>query len=190
MTRPARLAALSVLLPAVFASSGSKQTAVFAGGCFWGVEAVFEHLRGVQSATAGYATPEADPKGFAEAVRVVYDPDRITYEQLLQVFFLVAHDPTQIDRQGPDVGPRYRSIVFVRGEADRQIVRAALDSLRTSRVYAAPIATEIAALGSFHIAEEFHQDFVMRHPDDAYVVVNDLPKLGELRRRFPALYRE
>jgi peptide-methionine (S)-S-oxide reductase len=190
MTRATRLAALSVLLPAVVASSGSKQTAVFAGGCFWGVEAVFEHLRGVQSATAGYATPQADPKGFAEAVRVVYDPDRITYDQLLEVFFRVAHDPTQVDRQGPDVGPRYRSIVFVRDDADRQTVRAALDSLRDSRAYTAPIATAIAELRSFRIAEDFHQDFVLRHPDDPYVVVNDLPKLGELRRRFPNLYRE
>jgi peptide-methionine (S)-S-oxide reductase len=185
-----RLVAASALLPAVMAWHEPKQTAVFAGGCFWGVEAVFEHVRGVRSAVSGYATPADDPKGFAEAVRVEYDPARITYNQLLQVFFLVAHDPTEVDRQGPDVGPRYRSIVFVRGAEDRQIVSAFLDSLRTRRVYAAPIATAIATLRTFRIAEDFHQDFVVRNPRDAYVVINDLPKLAELRRRFPDLYQQ
>jgi peptide-methionine (S)-S-oxide reductase len=190
MTGHVRVAVLSVLLPAVTASVTAKQTVVFAGGCFWGVEAVFEHLRGVQSATSGYATPVDDPKGFAEAVRVEYDPARITYEQLLQVFFLVAHDPTQVDRQGPDVGPRYRSIVFVRDTAERRIVQVELDSLRARGTYSAPIVTAVAALRSFSIAEDFHQDFVVRHPQDAYVVVNDLPKIAELRRRFPALYQQ
>jgi peptide-methionine (S)-S-oxide reductase len=190
MIRPLSLASLSILLPAALATGAPKQTAVFAGGCFWGVEAVFEHLRGVESATSGYATPVGDPKGFAEAVRVVYDPDRISYDQLLQVFFLVAHDPTEIDRQGPDVGPRYRSIVFVRGEAERAAVRTALDSLRARRVYSTPIATEVAALRTFRIAEDFHQDYVIHHPQEAYVVINDLPKLAELRRRYPTLYQE
>lgn len=170
--------------------AGSKQTAVLAGGCFWGVEAVFEHLRGVQSATSGYATSVGDPKGFVEAVRVVYDPARITYAQLLEVFFTVAHDPTQVDRQGPDVGPRYRSIVFVSGDEDRLTVLGYLDSLRSHRVYPAPIATQVATLRSFRIAEDFHQDFVVRHPTDAYVTINDLPTLAELRRRFPDLYQQ
>lgn len=185
------LISLSALLPA-------RRTVVFAGGCFWGVEAVFEHLHGVQSVTSGYATPapsSADSgggahKGFAEAVRVVYDPGRITYEQLLQVFFLVAHDPTQLDRQGPDVGRQYRSIVFVSGEDERRTVLGFLDSLRSRRVYAAPIVTEVVALRSFRIAEDFHQDFVVHHPDDAYVVTNDIPKLVELRRKYPGLYLE
>jgi peptide-methionine (S)-S-oxide reductase len=187
MTR-LRFASLALLVPAVVAASGTKQTAVFAGGCFWGVEAVFEHLRGVQSATSGYATPVDDPKGFAEAVRVVYDPSRISYDQLLQIFFLVAHDPTEVDRQGPDVGPRYRSIVFVRSEEERTAVRHAIDSLHSA--YHAPIATEIAALRSFRIAEDFHQDYVVHHPQEAYVVVNDLPKIAELRQRYPALYQQ
>jgi peptide-methionine (S)-S-oxide reductase len=176
----------------------AKQSAVFAGGCFWGVEAVFEHLRGVTSVTSGYATPlvptgdstSTGNRGIAEAVRVVYDSGRISYQQLLQVFFLVAHDPTQVDRQGPDVGPRYRSIVFVADENERRIVLAYLDSLRSRKVYAAPIATQIAALRSFRIAEDYHQDFVMRHPRIAYVVVNDIPKLVELRRRYPEVYQE
>jgi peptide-methionine (S)-S-oxide reductase len=190
MTWPVRLAAAAALLPALLAWHKPKQTVVFAGGCFWGVEAVFEHLHGVRSATSGYATPVDDPKGFAEAVRVEYDPTQISYDLLLQVFFLVAHDPTQIDRQGPDVGPRYRSIVFVSDTADRRIALAELDSLRARRTYPAPIATQVAALRSFRIAEDFHQDFVLRHPDDAYVVINDLPKIGELRRKFPTLYQQ
>lgn len=176
----------------------TERTAVFAGGCFWGVEAVFEHLRGVQSVTSGYAIPvaptgdSASPvhRGFAEAVRVVYDPGRISYGRLLRVFFLVAHDPTQVDRQGPDVGPRYRSMVFVGDEDERRIVLSYLDSLRSGRAYAAPIVTEVAALLSFRIAEDFHQDFVMRHPRSAYVVAHDIPKLVELRRRYPDVYQE
>lgn len=168
----------------------ATRSAVFAGGCFWGVESVFEHLTGVQSVTSGYATPDGhDGKGFAEAVRVVYDPARISYTQLLEVFFLVAHDPTQVDRQGPDVGPRYRSLIFVRDTSERRLALRYLDSLRLSRTFSAPIATEIAGLRQFRIAEEYHQDYVDRHPQEAYVVVNDVPKLAALRRRFPALYR-
>jgi len=184
-----RAAAVGLFLPALLALRAPKQTVVLAGGCFWGVESVFQHLRGVQSVTSGYATPAGDPKGFAEAVRIVYDPTRITYDQLLQVFFLIAHDPTQVDRQGPDVGPRYRSIVFVRDSADRQAVAAYLDSLRAHRVYTAPIVTEIATLRTFQIAEDFHQDYVERHPQEPYVTINDLPKLEALRRTFPALYQ-
>jgi peptide-methionine (S)-S-oxide reductase len=187
------------LLPVTALAPGeATRTAVFAGGCFWGVEAVFEHLRGVQSVTSGYATPVAPAgdsastvhRGFAEAVRVVYDPGRISYGQLLQVFFLVAHDPTQVDRQGPDVGPRYRSIVFVGDEHERRIVLSYLDSLRSGRAYAAPVVTEVAALRAFRIAEDFHQDYVMRHPRIAYVVAHDIPKLVELRRRYPDVYQE
>jgi peptide-methionine (S)-S-oxide reductase len=190
---PALLVSLVALLPPGDASApaAASKTVVLAGGCFWGVEAVFEHLRGVKSVTSGYATPDGNGrKGFAEAVRIVYDPAQIRYAQLLEVFFLVAHDPTQVDRQGPDVGPRYRSIVFVADEGERRIVGGYLDSLRTHGTFPTPIATEIAALRSFRIAEDFHQDYAEHHPQAAYVVVNDLPKLAALRRRFPALYRQ
>ena len=159
---------------------------------------MFEHVRGVKSATSGYATPDIAKTdsvkpghaGFAEAVRVEYDSTQISYQQLLQIFFLVAHDPTQVDRQGPDVGPRYRSIVFVQNERERTLVQAAIDSLRAGSAYPAPIVTEIAALRRFQIAESFHQDFVANNPRSAYVVINDLPKLEHLRAKFPSLYRQ
>lgn len=193
------VAGVVALLPGPFMPRvAAKVTAVFAGGCFWGVEAVFEHLRGVKSATSGYATPlvaAADStspshRGVVEAVRVEYDPTQISYEQLVRVFFLVAHDPTEVDRQGPDVGPQYRSIVFVVDDSERRTVLATIDSLQARRVYTAPIVTQVLPLRSFQIAEDFHQDFVSHHLRDAYVVVNDLPKLADLRRRFPALYLE
>lgn len=190
---PALLVSLVALLAPGSASApaAAGKAVVLAGGCFWGVEAVFEHVRGVKSVTSGYATPDGNGrKGFAEAVRIVYDPAQIRYEQLLEVFFLVAHDPTQVDRQGPDVGPRYRSIVFVADDDERRIVGGYLDSLRTHATFTAPVATEIAVLRSFRIAEDFHQDYAEHHPQAAYVVVNDVPKLAALRRRFPSLYRQ
>ncbi|HEY6109209.1 MAG TPA: peptide-methionine (S)-S-oxide reductase MsrA [Gemmatimonadales bacterium] len=190
---PALLVSLVALLApgGAPAPAAASKTAVLAGGCFWGVEAVFEHVRGVKSVTSGYATPDGNGrKGFAEAVRIVYDPAQVRYEQLLAVFFLVAHDLTQVDRQGPDVGPRYRSIVFVADDGERRIVGGYLDSLRTHGTFTTPIATEIVPLRSFRIAEDFHQDYAEHHPQAAYVVVNDLPKLAALRRRFPALYRQ
>ena len=202
MSWSVRLACASVVtslvaFPAWAPSTPSpKRTLVLAGGCFWGVEAVFEHLLGVRSVTSGYATPmvAADApgprRGIAEAVRVEYDPTQISYQQLLEVFFLVAHDPTQVDRQGPDVGPRYRSLVFAGDNDERRIAQGFIDSLREARVYAAPIATEVVVLRRFSIAENFHQNFVAHNPRLGYVIVNDLPKLVELRRRFPTLYRE
>jgi peptide-methionine (S)-S-oxide reductase len=194
---PLNVPGLLVSLAAMFlpvaspAPAAASKSVVLAGGCFWGVEAVFEHVRGVKSVTSGYATPEGNGrKGFAEAVRIVYDPAQIRYGQLLEVFFLVAHDPTQVDRQGPDVGPRYRSIVFVADADERRIVSSYLDSLGVHGPFAAPIATEIAGLRSFRIAEDFHQDYAEHHPQSAYVVINDLPKLAALRRRFPGVYRQ
>ena len=183
---------------AVPSSRAPKSTVVLAGGCFWGVEAVFEHVRGVRSVTSGYAAPDVGSAdsvkpghgGIAEAVRVEYDSTQVTYQQLLQIFFLVAHDPTQIDRQGPDVGPRYRSIVFVQNDRERTLTLAAIDSLRAGRVYPAPIVTEVATLRHFMIAEAFHQDFVAHNPRSGYVVAYDLPKLEHLRAKFPALYRQ
>lgn len=176
-----------------------KETVILAGGCFWGVEAVFEHVRGVTSVVSGYATPAAPPsaepsmrggKGYAEAVRVKYDPSEVSYRQLLEIFFTVAHDPTQLDRQGPDIGPEYRSAIFVQNEEQRQGALDYLEGLRAGASFPAPVVTEIAQLKSFRQAEELHQDYVRRHPKDQYVVVNDVPKLAELRRRFPALYRD
>lgn len=193
----ARLALPASLLVAALPLR-AREEAVFAGGCFWGVEAVYEHLRGVESVTSGYAVPRvaageqtsAAHRGPAEAVRVVYDPAQVTYQQLLEVFFLVAHDPTQVDRQGPDIGPRYRSIVFVDDDDRRRTVLDYIDSLRARRVYPGAIVTAVTGLRSFQVAEGFHQDFVARHPRDAYVVAHDVPKLAELRRRYPDLYRD
>ena len=167
----------------------AKATAVFAGGCFWGVEAVFEHLRGVHSTTSGYAG-RGGGEGRVEAVRVVYDPSIITYRQLLDVFFRVAHDPTLRDRQGPDIGPEYRAIVFYGNPAERAAIQENLDRLHRERVFAKPIVTEVQSLGSFDVAEAYHQDYAERHPTDPYIVVNDHPKLERLRRAFPELYQE
>jgi peptide-methionine (S)-S-oxide reductase len=186
--------------PAPVGVAASSDTAVFAGGCFWGVEAVFEHLDGVSSATSGYTGGSATSPsyedvssgatGHAEAVRVVYDPARISYDQLLQVFFTVAHDPTQLNRQGPDVGTQYRSAVFYRNAAQRQATERYVAKIREARLYRGAIVTEVAPLPAFHVAEAYHQDYLVRHPTQPYIVINDAPKLEHLRRQFPALYRE
>jgi len=193
MNTPRLLAATLLAGSLLGARSAPSATAVFAGGCFWGVESVFEHVRGIKSATSGYAVPaagSATDSSYAEAVRVVYDPSRVTYHQLLEIYFLVAHDPTQRNRQGPDVGPEYRSIIFFSDDAQRAAARAYLDSLAAAKVYPRPIVTEILSLGRFRIAEDFHQDYAARHPTDAYIVYNDAPKILDLRHRFPALYKE
>ena len=184
-------ATLSVLAP----SPPPEAVAVFAAGCYWGSESVFEHVRGVRDVEAGFATPVADSslpaghRGYAEAARVYYDPSRITYRQLLAIFFRVAHDPTQVDRQGPDVGPQYRSVIFVSNDDQAREARAYLDSLRAARAFRAPIATEIARLRAFRLSEG-DQDFVRKNPTSAYVVQNDAPKLARLRQEYPALYRD
>ena len=185
--------------PAPVGISAGADTAVFAGGCFWGVEAVFDHLVGVSSAVSGYAGGTvASPSyeevstgrtGHAESVMVVYDPARISYDQLLQVFFTVAHDPTQLDRQGPDVGTQYRSAVFYRSDAQRAAAQRYIAKLRDAKVYPRPIVTEVTALNGFNRAEAYHQDYLVHHPSQPYIVINDAPKLEELRRRFPDLYR-
>jgi len=168
--------------------------AVFSGGCYWGVESVFRHVRGVVTATSGYALPvPAQGSAYApraEAVRVAYDPRQVTYRQLLEVFFSVVHDPTQLNRQGPDIGSDYRSIVFVDGERRRAIVRAYIDSLTAARVFPRPIVTEIAALRGFQVVDDSQQDYAAKHPSDAYIVINDVPKVEALRDRFPQLYRD
>ena len=172
------------------AASGAADTAIFAGGCYWGVEAVFEHVRGVTSVVSGFATGDTRRRTHAEAVQVVFDPTQLSYAQLLEVFFVVAHDPTQRDRQGPDVGPQYRSVVFARTPEQRRAADAHVGNLTRSRAWSQPIVTEVASLTRFHLAWPEHQDYVARNPKAPYVVINDVPKLRHLRERFPALYRD
>jgi peptide-methionine (S)-S-oxide reductase len=186
--------------PAPVGVAASVDTAVFAGGCFWGVEAVFEHLNGVSTAISGYAGGRVEAPsyeqvstgttGHAESVLVVYDPSRISYDQLLQVFFAVAHDPTELDRQGPDVGTQYRSAIFYRNDAQRDAAERYIAKLRDAKVYRDPIVTEVTALNGFNPAEAYHQNYLVNHPHQPYIVINDAPKLEALRRQFPALYRE
>ena len=178
----------------------STDTAVFAGGCFWGVDAVFRHVRGVarvvsgyaggRAATAHYALVSTGTTGHAEAVEVTYDPAQVSYEQLLQVFFSVAHDPTQLNRQGPDVGPQYRSAIFFADEEQRLAVQGYVERLKRDRAFTRPIVTQVVRLDRFHPAEDYHQNYLARHPDQPYIVYNDLPKLRQLEQRFPALYRQ
>lgn len=176
-----------------------EQTAVLAGGCFWGVDAVFKHVRGVSAVVSGYAGGSATTAqyelvstgttGHAEAVKITYDPSKVTYSQLLRVFFSVAHDPTELNQQGPDVGTQYRSAIFFATPAQREIALAYVDQLTAAHVFSAPIVTQIVTLDGFYPAEEYHQDFLARHPNNPYIVFNDLPKLHALQRQFPTLYR-
>jgi peptide-methionine (S)-S-oxide reductase len=185
-------------LDAPLAAAKGEQTAVLAGGCFWGIEAVFEHVKGVTDVTSGYSGGAADTAdyetvssggtGHAESVRITYDPSRISYGQLLKVFFAVAHDPTQLNRQGPDTGTQYRSAIFYSGDEQRRIAEAYIKQLNQAKVFERPIATQVSRLNSYHQAEAYHQDYAARHPDDPYIVVNDLPKVANLRRQFPGLF--
>src|SRR5579871_2749577 len=186
---------LLVALPAI--AGDPAQTAVFAGGCFWGVEDVFEHLKGVASAVSGYtggAKSTATYKevstgktGHAEAVRVTYDASKISYAQLLEVFFFVAHDPTQADGQGPDLGSQYRSAVFYSTDDQRKTAEAFVQQLTAAKTFPRPIATPVKPLAAFYPAEEYHQRFAARNPNYDYVVTYDLPKLKRLRALFPQL---
>ncbi len=178
------------------AAPGKVETAVLAGGCFWGVEGVFEHVKGVRNVVSGFAggAPRGldrtgSARGHVEAVRISFDPAQISYAQLLEIFFNVAHDPTQVDRQGPDVGPRYRSAIFPQDGAQRQAAQRHIAQLRASGRFARPIATRLES-GAFKVAGPEHQDYVRKHPTARYVVVNDLPKLAKLKRSYPILWRE
>lgn len=179
-----------------------KETVVLAGGCFWGIQAVFEHVRGVISATAGYAGGEAatahyemvsgGDTGHAESVQVVYDPAQVTLGTLLRVFFSVAHDPTQLNYQGPDVGPQYRSVIFYASPEQLRIGRAYIQQLQTAKIFSRPIVTELTPLTAdrrFFPAEAYHQDYAAHHPDDLYIRINDLPKLAALQQEWPGLSR-
>jgi peptide-methionine (S)-S-oxide reductase len=181
------------------AGNASDRFAVFAGGCFWGVEAVFEHTKGVKKVTSGYsggtaATAHYDIvsggiTGHAESVQVVYDPSQITYGQLLQIFFSVAHDPTQLNRQGPDHGPQYRSAIFFASPEQQRIAQAYIDQLNKAKVFRSQIVTQLQAIDVFYPAEAYHQDYLAHHPTDPYIVINDAPKVEHLRQQFPQLYR-
>jgi len=176
----------------------ATDTAVFAGGCFWGVEAVFRHVRGVKSAVSGYAGGEAATAqyeivssgrtGHAESVQVVYDPTQVSYGELLRIFFSVAHDPTELNRQGPDVGTQYRSAIFTRSDAQMQVAKAYIAQLDAAHAFKAPIVTVVAPLPAFYRAEDYHQNYLALHPDQPYIVYNDLPKLDQLKARFPDRY--
>jgi peptide-methionine (S)-S-oxide reductase len=180
------------------AGGAGEETAVFAGGCFWGVQAVFQRVKGVQRAVSGYAGGSASSAhyevissgatGHAESVQLTYDPAQIPYAQLLKVFFSVAHDPTQLNRQGPDVGAQYRSAIFYVSEAQRQIALAYITELNAAKAFPRPIVTQVVPLSGFYPAEAYHQDYLDRHPNDPYVVFNDLPKIANLRKQFPTLY--
>ncbi len=167
-------------IDAPLATAKSQQTAVFAGGCFWGVQAVFEHTKGVSSATSGYA---------GGTVSVVYDSSQLTYGQLLMVFFSVAHDPTQWNRQGPDTGSQYRSAIFYTSEEQKRIAQAYIAQLDAAKVYSRPIVTKVEPFQAFYPAEGYHQDYLKNNPDNPYIVYNDLPKLENLKKSFPSLYQ-
>ena len=177
-----------------------QETAVLAGGCFWGIQALFEHVKGVIRATSGYSGGAANTAqyekvstgrtGHAESVQVIYDPSLISFGQILKVFFSVAHDPTQLNQQGPDVGTQYRSAIFFASEDQKRIGQAYIEQLSESRVFKQPIVTQIVPLVAFYPAEDYHQDYVVHHPENLYIVVNDLPKVDNLKKQFPALFVE
>jgi peptide-methionine (S)-S-oxide reductase len=181
--------------PSSAAESG--QTAVLAGGCFWGVDAVFKHVKGVENVVAGYAggsaatahyeVVSAGRTGHAESVKITFDPAKISYSDLLRIFFSVAHDPTQLNRQGPDEGTQYRSVIFYANENQKQIALAYIDQLNKAKAFQKPIVTQVVPLKAFYPAEAYHQNFLALHPDNPYIVYNDLPKLRKLRKQFPTL---
>jgi len=186
------------VIDAPLATTKGEQTAVIAGGCFWGVQAVFEHVKGVNSVSAGYSGGSADTAhyemvsegntGHAESVRIKYDPSRISYGQLLKVYFAVAHDPTELNRQGPDTGSQYRSAVFYSNAEQKNIADAYIAQLNKAGVFKRPIVTQVVALKAFYEAEAYHQDYAVHHPDEPYIAINDLPKVAELRKQLPELY--
>jgi peptide-methionine (S)-S-oxide reductase len=179
-------------------AAGPPQTAVLAGGCFWGVQGVFEHVRGVKKATAGYAGGEKataqygmvgmGSTGHAESVQIVFDPAQISYGQILQIAFSVVHDPTQFNRQGPDVGTQYRSAVFYADESQKRIALAYISQLEASHAFSRPLVTRVDPLTGFYPAEDYHQDYLVHNPYAPYIAINDMPKIENFRRMFPELY--
>lgn len=195
----------SVALPnpsvdAPLSSAPGKQTAVLAGGCFWGIQAVFQHVRGVKEATSGYtggsvASPDYEEvssgnTGHAESVKITFDPSQVSYGQLLKVFFSVAHDPTELNRQGPDTGTQYRSVIFYGNEEQQGIAQAYISQLEQAKSFPAPIVTQVVPLKAFYVAETYHQNYATLHPDNPYIAINDAPKLEHLRLQLPDLYKK
>ena len=182
------------------ARAATVQTAVFAGGCFWGVEAVFEHVKGVKSVVSGYVggtvvnpdyeTVTSGRTGHAEAVKVTFDPAVVSYETLLAVFFTVAHNPTELNRQGPDVGTQYRSAIFFTNAEQQKSATTVIAQLTQAKVFPRPIVTQVAALSKFYDAETYHQNYLYSHTDQPYIVYNDLPKIDALKRQYPALWEK
>jgi peptide-methionine (S)-S-oxide reductase len=180
--------------------SGTSETVVLAGGCFWGVQGVFQHVKGVTSAVSGYSGGTADTAHYetvssgrtshAEAVQVTFDPHQVSFGQILQIYFSVVHDPTELNRQGPDVGPQYRSAIFAANPAQLEVAQAYINQLKQARVFPQPIVTTANGLTGFYPAESYHQDFLTLHPHYPYIVINDLPKIADLKQLFPELYRD
>jgi peptide-methionine (S)-S-oxide reductase len=200
----ARAAESAVSLPAAAADvpkqAGPLQTAVLAGGCFWGVQGVFEHVKGVRQVLSGYSGGEQSTAayeivgsgrtGHAESVQIVFDPQEISYGEILRVFFSVAHDPTQLNRQGPDWGSQYRSVIFYANDAQRKIAAGYIAQLNAAKLFSKPIATRVDPLKRFFPAEDYHQDFLINNPRHPYIVFNDLPKIRNLQRIFPEIYTD
>jgi len=186
------------LVDASRAAASAPQTMVVAGGCFWGIQAVFQHVKGVVSATSGYSggsaktaeyeTVSTGETGHAESVQVVYDPSKVTYGELLRVFFSVAHDPTQLNRQGPDEGTQYRSVIFYNSDGQKRIAEAYIAQLDSAKVFPRAIVTQVVPLKAFYPAEAYHQNYAANHPHQPYIMFNDAPKVEYLRQEFPDLY--
>jgi peptide-methionine (S)-S-oxide reductase len=180
--------------------AGASETAVLSGGCFWGMQGVFEHVKGVRLVLAGYSGGQKDTAqyeevstgdtGHAESVEIVFDPKQVSYGQILQVYFSVAHDPTEFDRQGPDSGTQYRSNIFYASDAQKRVADAYIAQLGKAHAFASPIVTRVDRLNGFYSAEGYHQDYLIHNPDSLYIVINDLPKISNLKRVYPALYSE
>jgi len=186
------------VVDAPIASSKSEQTAVVAGGCFWGIQAVFQHVKGVIKATSGYSGGAANTAeyelvstgdtGHAESVKITFDPSQITYGELLRVFFSVAHDPTELNRQGPDSGTQYRSVIFYNSDEQKRIAEAYIAQIEKAKVFPSPIVTQVVPLKAFYAAEAYHQNYAAQHPSNPYIVYNDAPKVAHLHQQFPDLY--
>jgi len=195
-------AAVAVPAPAgkaLLVSSAPSESVVLAGGCFWGVQGVFQHTQGVLRAVSGYAGGKPDSAsysmvssgstGHAESVQVTYDPRKISFGQILQIYFSVAHDPTQLNRQGPDHGTQYRSAIFTASDQQKQAAEAYIAQINAAHVFSSPIVTQVAPLQAFYAAEDYHQDYATLHPNQPYIAYNDLPKIANLQKMYPAIYR-